>query len=226
MSLGSPREEKDKSGNKCLATDVAINSVWFDDKMEKSLVFTTFVVNVAMEGLKDKYGDQVNLDRQNWNILRNKKYMGELQRHRIQQRAKGSKIQEVTNNESGSTKIKPLIVEVERKEQKDVPPKLAPKVNDAIPKIKRNDREPQYKIFKDPACANIPDRLRVEVWFPGVRSQKELTFHVGEDRIVLEARKAGYILDCFVPFSIRQEGCFARFETPTQKLVLILPVVK
>ena len=39
-----------------------------------------------MEGLCDKYGDVVNLDKQNWIILKNKKYMGELQRHHIQQR--------------------------------------------------------------------------------------------------------------------------------------------
>ena len=52
----------------------------------KSLTFTTFVINLAMEGLCDKYGDQVNLDRQNWTILKNKKYMGTLQRHHIQQR--------------------------------------------------------------------------------------------------------------------------------------------
>ena len=29
MSLGAPREEKDKSGGKCLASDVAINSIWY-----------------------------------------------------------------------------------------------------------------------------------------------------------------------------------------------------
>jgi len=87
MSLGSPRDEKDKSGQKCSACDVAINSVWFDDVMFDSIAFTTFVVNVAMEGLCEKYGDEVNLDRQNWTILKNKKYLGNLQKHHIQQRA-------------------------------------------------------------------------------------------------------------------------------------------
>ena len=37
----------------------------------------------------------MNLDRQNWTVLRNKKYMGEVQKHNIQQRAKGDKIQEL-----------------------------------------------------------------------------------------------------------------------------------
>ena len=53
--------------------------------MVNSITFTTFVINVAMEGLCEKYGDEVNLDRQNWIILKNKKYLGTLQRHHIQQ---------------------------------------------------------------------------------------------------------------------------------------------
>ena len=53
--------------------------------MVNSIAFTTFVINVAMEGLCEKYGDEANLDRQNWVILKNKKYLGTLQRHHIQQ---------------------------------------------------------------------------------------------------------------------------------------------
>ena len=33
MSLGAPREEKDKSGNPCFVCDVAVNSVWYSDTM-------------------------------------------------------------------------------------------------------------------------------------------------------------------------------------------------
>ena len=38
--------------------------------MVNSIAFRTFVINVAMEGLCEKYGDEVNLDRQNWVILK------------------------------------------------------------------------------------------------------------------------------------------------------------
>ena len=76
MSLMAPRSEKDKSGKDCYACDVAVNSVWYDQTMVDSLTFTTFLVTVAMEGLCNKYGDTCNLDRQNWSILRNKRYMG------------------------------------------------------------------------------------------------------------------------------------------------------
>ena len=57
----------------------------YEETMVNSIAFTTFVINVAMEGLCEKYGDDVNLDRQNWIILKNKKYLGTLQRHHIQQ---------------------------------------------------------------------------------------------------------------------------------------------
>ena len=57
----------------------------YEETMVNSIAFTTFVINVAMEGLCEKYGDEVNLDRQNWVILKNKKYLGTLQRHHIQQ---------------------------------------------------------------------------------------------------------------------------------------------
>lgn len=109
MSLGGPRKEKDKSGKECFACDVAVNSVWYDQTMENSLTFTTFLVNLAMEGLCDKYGDVCNLDRQNWCILRNKKYYGKLQRHTIQQRANVSKIQELNKADLVPTKSKKLI---------------------------------------------------------------------------------------------------------------------
>jgi hypothetical protein len=51
MSLGAPREEQDKSGNACLVCDVAVNSAWFADCVENSLIFTTFVVHGLLNPL-------------------------------------------------------------------------------------------------------------------------------------------------------------------------------
>ena len=51
MSLGAPRPDTDKSGGPCLICDVALNSAWFEDTLENSITFTTFVVHIAMEGL-------------------------------------------------------------------------------------------------------------------------------------------------------------------------------
>ena len=96
MSLGAPRADTDKSGSPCLVCDVAVNTAWFEDTMVDSVAFTTFVVAVAMEGLCEKYGDDVNLDRQNWAALKNKKYMGKKREaHNVHIRAKGNAIVEV-----------------------------------------------------------------------------------------------------------------------------------
>merc|ERR1712142_894082 len=81
--------------------EVAINTSWFDGTMSNSMVFISFVVTVAMEGLADKYGNDARLDRQNWTILKNKKFLGEsCPPHRIQQRPT-SRIEQVDDGPSG-----------------------------------------------------------------------------------------------------------------------------
>ena len=44
MSLGEPREEKDKAGGPCHCADVAVNAAWYEDTMQGNLTFTTFLV--------------------------------------------------------------------------------------------------------------------------------------------------------------------------------------
>ena len=74
-----------------------------------NLKFSGKVIYVL--GLCEKFGDKVNLDRQNWTILKNKKYLGTLQKHHIQQRAntpgefsKISEISESAVNEASTVK--------------------------------------------------------------------------------------------------------------------------
>lgn len=132
MSLGAPRNEKDKSGKDCLACDVAVNSVWYDETMQDSLTFTTFLVNLAMEGLCDKYGDVCNIDRQNWSILRNKRYMGKLQRHTIEQRANMTKIQDLSQDTAGPTTTKlekPQLILVKEPHDAEHPKRLVATIN-------------------------------------------------------------------------------------------------
>lgn len=197
MSLGGPRQEKDKSGSACLACDVAINTVWFDDVMFDSIAFTTFVVNVAMEGLCEKYGDQVNLDRQHWTILKNKKYLGKLQKHHIQQRANTpgeySKITEMDG---------PLM---NAKEAKQIP-------------------QPEYFIVKMPVDAKDPDCLMATIKLPGQMSKSGLMLDVGEDRLVFSSRMNH--LDVFLPFRINQDGTSAQFDSDEKTLVITMPLVR
>ena len=73
--------------------------------------------------------------------------------------------------------------------------------------------------------ADCPRLLVASVELPGVRGSRDFTLDIGEDRLVLEARKANYLLDLFLPYSIRQEGVEASFHLPTATLHIRLPLI-
>lgn len=232
MSLGEPRDEKDKAGAPCHCADVAVNAAWYEDTMQGNLTFTTFLVHVAMEGLCEKYGDVVNLDRQNWAILKNKKYMGAVQRHRIQQRASGRKIKEMPSRDEKA----PLIREVDPEavtrsatsefaSSAAVVRPLAPQAPPATT-LRKPEQTPKFKMTKEPKESDNPDFLVAEVEVPGVRSAREMLVEVGEDRIIVEARKCGHLLDVFVPFNIDQDVVGAEFHRDKQVLTLTMPLLK
>jgi len=234
MSIGAPRKETDKTGGNCWAADVAINKSWFDATMVGSQCFTGFVITVAIEGLGDKHPEEARLDRQNWLILKNKKYLGEkVPQHRIQQRG-GAGIQEVGKNainyeeKSDKNDKKILIKEIDDqgeflKEQKSV--KLSePKAKEIKKADVVKDKEPKFKIVKEPV--EDPKFLVATIEMPGVRSQREMTLDLGEDRLVLEARRVGYSLDIFLPYRLNQEKCGAQFNGVTQELTITMQIVK
>ena len=232
MSLGEPRKEKDKAGGPCHCADVAVNAAWYEDTMQNNLTFTTFLVHVAMEGLCEKYGDVVNLDRQNWAILKNKKYMGAIQRHRIQQRASGNKIKELAPRDRDAKA--PLIREVgsvpQSSENKPIAPRTAAAVGRPLlqPTVSRRTVEltPKFKLTKEPKESEKPDFLVAEVELPGVRSRRDMLVELGEDRIVVEARKRGYLLDVFVPFNIDQDTAGAEYHRDKQILSITMPLLQ
>ncbi len=59
-----------------------------------------------------------------------------------------------------------------------------------------------------------------------VRSVRELTLDVGEDRVVLEARKVGYLLDIFLPFNVDNNSCSAQFHRDEQVLTVHMLINK
>ena len=199
MSLGSPRTEKDKSGNDCLVSDVAVNAVWYDETMKDSLTFTTFLIHLAMEGLCEKYGGKLcNLDRQNWSILRNKRYMGKLQRHTIQQRASTSKIEEMSD--SVPAKIEPSLIRGEAKKS-------------IVKEI------PSVVLVKEPPEETVPaQRLKATIKLPKEVSKDGITLEMGEDRLVLNSDN--YSLDIFLPFLVQPLSSQAEFNTSCRKLTL------
>lgn len=83
MSIGQVRFELDKQGHPASVYDIAINST-FLTKLEKSIFFKEFFVTLAIEAIEEKYN--LELNRETVSVLKHKKFMGTLQRHRVQQR--------------------------------------------------------------------------------------------------------------------------------------------
>jgi len=222
MSLGAPRKEKDKSGTECLVAEVAVNTAWFEATMVDSLVFTSFVVTVAMEGLGDKYGDEARLDRQSWTILKNKKFLGEsCPAHRIQVRPAAG-IQQV----EGMGGI--MVQELEADEQfkgkvKEIPSRQVKPITSKIVKAIK-EIEPKYQIIRKPQTD--PVQLVATIWLPGVRGAREVTLDIGEDRVVLVCTKQQYMLDIFLPHIMDSENTSAIFHKDEQVLTVTIPLVE
>lgn len=221
MSLGAPRKEKDKSGTECSVAEVAVNTAWFDGTMVDSLVFTSFVVTVAMEGLADKYGEEARLDRQSWTILKNKKFLGDsCPPHRIQMRP-GAGIQQVGEKQGA------MVQELKEGEQmKGKVEKVVKKAETRVTKktVLSTEVEPKFRIVKNPLTT--PVELVATIWLPGVKGAREVTLDIGGDRVVLVCTKQHYMLDIFLPFTLNGDATTATFQKEEQVLTVTIPVVE
>lgn len=140
MSIGEARLENDKSGQPSTVYDVAISTAFFK-KVQTSKVFHTFFINVVFEGLQNKYG--FLLDMVDFIILKNRKFIGSLQTHKIQKR-----LTSTTANKADA--YKPLI-EIVGSVNTDTPKK---KVENVIPE-KKTTNEMDYQLIREPGVGKI-----------------------------------------------------------------------
>ncbi|XP_033928240.1 PIH1 domain-containing protein 1 [Melopsittacus undulatus] len=94
MSLGEPHAELDKAGQPCTAYDVVVNSGFFHT-LKADPMYLEFFLTVAMEGLSEKYG--VELDLSDWRVLQNRKFLGSISTQSIRMRPR---IQELEDHPS------------------------------------------------------------------------------------------------------------------------------
>ncbi|XP_057243827.1 PIH1 domain-containing protein 1 isoform X2 [Malurus melanocephalus] len=83
MSLGEPHAELDRGGRGCTAYDVVVNSGFFRT-LQADPLYLEFFLTVAMEGLSEKYG--VELELTGWRVLRNRKFLGSISAQNIRAR--------------------------------------------------------------------------------------------------------------------------------------------
>ncbi|XP_066064110.1 PIH1 domain-containing protein 1 isoform X1 [Chamaea fasciata] len=85
MSLGEPHAELDRGGRGCTAYDVVVNSGFFRT-LQADPLYLEFFLTVALEGLSEKYG--VELELTGWRVLRNRRFLGSISAQNIRPRAR------------------------------------------------------------------------------------------------------------------------------------------
>ncbi|VVC42220.1 HSP20-like chaperone,PIH1 domain [Cinara cedri] len=189
LSIGTEHEETIKSGVQVKAYDVAVNSEFFK-KCQNDELFKTFIISATIEGIAEKF--KIEISSENPILLKNKKCLGSLQQHRIQQRPP----------RPSSIKKKTLIEE------------LNPKGSSSQ---LETHIKPEYRVYVQPE--DNPEQLIVDVWLPDVNNSQEISLKCGEDCIVLNTKKqTKYELDIFLPYTIIQQNTNVTFNTVTKFL--------
>ncbi|XP_067009708.2 PIH1 domain-containing protein 1 [Anabrus simplex] len=221
MSIGDGHQEPDKAGNPAMAYDVAISSEFFK-KVETNRLYLKFLIAIVLEAVQDKF--KLELDIEDYTILKNRKAMGKLQMHRIRQRnpeeqSKKPLIEELSSSSSAS---KGSVANSSKKaETTKKPTSELPLTGSSMPS---RDRQPEYRVWQQPAEGD-PQLLVAELKMEEVLGARELSLDVGEDRIIVESRRHGYLLDVFVPHSIDQENTSAHFNRDSRILTVTMPVL-
>lgn len=227
MSITELRLTPDKSGKDAVVCDVAIHPQFFR-KVEAVIIFRDFLITIIFEALDSKYNIDINRD--TWIILKNRKSMGTLVKHRVQNRD----IQKVYESYQNPSKDhKTLINEMKNSfvpERKSLITEIDPKTAQSIGKGKRiqtamnssinaaakmnvkSNRKPEYRLFESIASDTSSSLAIAEFFLPEVMSRDEITLDLGRDRVILEARCAGYLFDLFFPFDVSVDLAQAEFN--------------
>ncbi|XP_046387634.1 PIH1 domain-containing protein 1-like [Ischnura elegans] len=221
MSVGEERPDYDKSGKPCSVFDIVVNPEFYK-KVESSQLYRRFIITAVFEALEDKYG--IELEKDEFTILKGRKCKGGMTDHRIQVRSKplvemmpSSMMSNISEKEldakSGSNgSKKPLITEIE------TTPIFAPNERTDTEKQK-----PPYIIRRK--YSNEGDCIMVaEILLKDVLLAKDIELDVGEDRILLQTKSNRYHLDLFHPYIIDQEKTTAKFSTENKVLLVEMPL--
>lgn len=237
MSITEPRLTPDKSGKDAIVCDVAIHSQFFR-KVEALVIFRDFLVTIIFEALDSK--NNIQIDRDTWIILKNRKCMGTLVKHRIQNRdiqnvyesyenpsdIHRRLINDLKNEGVVEHKSNSLITEIEPRTSKPIEngkgsqtlpepvfkTPMAPKPKPIYDAVDINDkRKPEYRLFKQ-SNGKAAATMIAEFFLPAVTQPNDLSLGLGRDRIYLLARNAGYLLDTLFPCKVDVEQAKAEYS--------------
>lgn len=230
ISITELRLTPDKSGNQAVVCDVAINPQLFA-KVEALVIFRDFLITIVFEALDRKYNMQINRD--TWIILKNRKCMGSLVTHRVENRDV-KKVYESYQNPTKEHKTllnemksdvtavtvggNKLITEIDSSTSKHLGKgKGATKTTISTVTVSTSSstdktRKPEYRLFKTtPNDAALAETV-IEFFLPEVMKPEEICLDVNRERIVLECQRAGYLFDSFFPFEVDASSARVEFN--------------
>lgn len=151
MSLSDPRLATDRTGKQETACDIAINTKFFK-KIEKGGLFQNFFITLIFEALDNKYDIEIN--EENWVILKNRTVFGTLVPHRIQDRDV-QKVKEYNGTENVEKKV--LIEEIAESDYKKLSDKKTIKPEHKLVQETTNGEVNKLIAqFQLPECVRMP----------------------------------------------------------------------
>uniref|UniRef100_A0A182LWL0 PIH1 domain-containing protein 1 n=1 Tax=Anopheles culicifacies TaxID=139723 RepID=A0A182LWL0_9DIPT len=255
MSITVPRTTQDKSNQTCQVCDIAINTNFYAKIEAGGLLreFLITVLFDGVENKYDISLDETNfrilknkkfIDRLIPHNIQNRDVKQVIESYPSQSAEDRALLSELENPRplmGGSQTAqgrKPLIEEIDAGTVKTVknetnssrtvvPDRAAAAYVPDPTKVaiaQAATKKPESKLFREPPSGKAK-RLIGEFHLPDCISSSEITLDVGEDRILLEARKKGYLLDVFVDYRIDESKVEAHFDSTTKILQVTMPVL-
>lgn len=204
MSIGSERLEPDKGGSPCVTYDIAINIRYFE-KCQESKNFLLFTISVVMDGVSNKFNK--GLTTEDYVILKNRKVMGKLQQHRIENREPRTHAQAQ----------KPLIEEITCPTKDDVK-KNKISLSETVVNNNLN-----YVLLKQPIDGPPTNLIGLFDMPKGIIS-KEIQVLFGQDRIVIAVDKMNLTYDLSLPHVINATHTKCFLDKDLRVLRVDMPV--
>lgn len=210
MSIGSERLESDKGGTPCITYDIAINTAYFE-KCQKNKSFLLFTISVVMDGVSNKFNKSLHTE--NYVILKNRKVMGKLQQHRIENR----------EPRIHSQNQKPLIEEI-KSSAKDTygNQNKSNKLNNPSSESIVNPSS-NYVLLKQP-LEGTPSNLIGLFDMPKGVTSKDVEVLLDENRIIITVDKSSLTYDLSVPYIIKVSHVKSYLDKDLRVLRLDMPV--
>lgn len=196
MSISELRQVQHR-GTSTTVCDVAINPTFFKTVRADPL-FSDFLIQIIIEAFDQKYNVQLNGSK--CTILVNKKHMGQLVRHRVQNRDV-KKVYESYKSPDAETRQKLADLDGQRKNR------LIEELGPAkISTSQKNIPSWRLKLTEDLVIG--------EFYLPGC-TYSDIVLELNADRLVLGAPKCKFHLEGFLEPNVDVDLCTSQFLTDT-----------